>query len=116
MGVFLNLMMPTNWGKLDTYQSRWLEFGVNLYFTVIHDVYLVWAMIHPPSLHADMYACIIFCSGWISFPLHVRQIFSHGDKKDCGNQDIEETDGNDIIEETDDGFKMSDILWRLYFI
>ena len=125
MGLCSNVMRPTEWGKLNTYQSRWLQFGVNLYFSILYCSYLVWAMVSPPRPDIDMYACIIFCSGWISFPLYVGQLFSIGETEDCLNQENEEmevnhestvAEGNQNSKETMDVFIMGDILWNLSLI
>ena len=65
----------TNWGKDNPSRSRWIQFGLNVYFCMLYGVYCVWTVFNPPTENADTFAIIFLICGWIAFPLYIRQIF-----------------------------------------
>ena len=75
IGILGELSAFTNWGKLKPSRTRWIQFGLNLYFCTLFGVYCVWTVFNPPSQNADTYAIVFVCCGWISFPLYISQIF-----------------------------------------
>ena len=78
LGIVGELSSFTIWGKLNHEGSRWLHFGFTLYFGLLYGSYCLWTVFNPPSQHADIYAIVFLCCGWVAFPLFISQIFVRG--------------------------------------
>ena len=73
IGILGEVSGYTIWGKEK--RSRWIQFGLNIYFCILYGVYCVWTVFNPPTPHADTFAMIFLICGWIAFPLYVSKIF-----------------------------------------
>ena len=75
VGLLEEMSGYTTWGKKNPNQSRWIQFGLNLFFCVLYGVYCVWTVFNPPTNNADTFAVIFLSCGWVAFPLYISQIF-----------------------------------------
>ena len=78
LGIVGELTAFTFWGKLKHEGRKWIHFGFTLYFGVFYGSYCLWTVFNPPSLHADLYAIVFLCCGWVAFPLFLGEIFFLG--------------------------------------
>ena len=75
IGILSEVSGYTDWGKENFSQSRWIQFGMNLYFCTIYGVYCVWTVFNPPTQNAENFAITFILCGWLSFPLYMSQVF-----------------------------------------
>jgi len=75
IGILGEVSGYTNWGRGNSSQSRWIQFGLNLYFCMIYGVYCVWTVFNPPTQNAENFAIAFLLCGWLSFPLYISQVF-----------------------------------------
>ena len=75
VGILSEVSGYSEWGNGNSSQSRWIQFGLNLYFCVIYGVYCVWTVFNPPTQNAENFAITFLLCGWLSFPLYMSQVF-----------------------------------------
>ena len=75
VGLLEEMSGYTTWGKKNPKQSRWIQFGLNLFFCVLYGAYCMWTVFNPPTKTADTFAVIFLICGWVAFPLYISQIF-----------------------------------------
>ena len=75
IGILGEVSGYTDWGKGNPSQSRWIQFGLNLYFCMIYGIYCVWTVFNPPTHNAENFALTFLLCGWLSFPLYMTQVF-----------------------------------------
>ena len=112
VGIIGELSAFTIWGKLKPDISRWIQFGLNLYFGILYGVYCVWTVFNPTSPNAELFAIIFLCCGWVAFPLFISQIFFI----DTANSVSPENQAANHMEEQSEGFRMPNVDFKIYLI
>jgi hypothetical protein len=96
--VYGEISGPTVWGSLGHEGSRGLNLGMAVYLQIVYTAILVWILANggDSTIHslwilnnADNhnrifnFSITVLCSGWISFPLFLYQIYGQQLKKTC---------------------------------
>ena len=95
VGIIGELSAFYNWRAWGDDMSRKVQFMLNIYYSLLYGSYCIWIAWNSPNENAGTFAVVFLCSGWVSFPLFISQIFMKG-MKDEDEEEIEEDDSHDI--------------------